>query len=255
VTTQLIYDGSFEGLLTSIFEVYERKLLQVKIGREKFYLPDFHNAFLKIETDITKAERVWNGLVKKISTHKCTEVYKTFLSEQKDVEDILLSFTRHAFSSCLNIEGDYGHPAVLAVAQIAKKVHREKHRMEAFVRFQRTKDDLYFSFIEPDFNVLPLIASHFKDRYADQHWIIYDKRRNYGIHYNNESGKILEVQAEAPLSHKPLLPSSICHDEEEVYQTLWKDYFQSVNIVSRKNVKLHLRHVPTRYWKYLVEKQ
>nr|WP_312696155.1 MULTISPECIES: DUF4130 domain-containing protein [Sphingobacterium] len=23
----------------------------------------------------------------------------------------------------------------------------------------------------------------------------------------------------------------------------------------RKNIKLHLRHVPKRYWKYLVEKQ
>lgn len=253
--TQLIYDGTFEGMLTSIFEVYERKLFSAKIVREKFYLPDFHNAFLKVEADIKKTERVWNGLVKRISAHKCNEVYKTFLSEQQDVEDILLPFIRHVFASSLNIEGDYGHPAVLAVAQIAKKVHREKHRMEAFVRFQRTKDNLYFGSVEPDFNVLPLIAPHFKERYADQHWIIYDNRRNYGIQYNKESGKILEVQADASSFHKPFLPSSISHDEEEVYQTLWKDYFQSVNIASRKNTKLHVRHVPTRYWKYLVEKQ
>ena len=32
------------------------------------------------------------------------------------------------------------------------------------------------------------------------------------------------------------------------------EYFKSTNIKSRKNMKLHLQHVPKRYWKYLTEK-
>jgi probable DNA metabolism protein len=43
---------------------------------------------------------------------------------------------------------------VLTVQQTSRKVHREKHRMEAFVRFQLTKDQLYFAIVQPDFNVL-----------------------------------------------------------------------------------------------------
>jgi probable DNA metabolism protein len=43
-------------------------------------------------------------------------------------------------------------------------------------------------------------------------------------------------------------------EDESAYQYLWKNYFTSVNIVSRKNTKLHLRHIPKRYWKYLTEK-
>jgi len=43
--------------------------------------------------------------------------------------------------------------------------------------------------------------------------------------------------------------------QEFEFQTLWQDYFKSTNIVSRKNMKLHIRHVPKRYWKYLSEKQ
>ena len=44
-------------------------------------------------------------------------------------------------------------------------------------------------------------------------------------------------------------------DEDElVFQTLWRDYFKSTNIKSRKNMRLHIQHVPKRYWKYLSEK-
>lgn len=74
--------------------------------------------------------------------------------------------------------------AVLKAAQTVKKVGREKHRMEAFVRFRLTRGGIYFAAIEPDFNVLPLINSHFKSRYADQKWIIYDLKRNFGIAYD-----------------------------------------------------------------------
>ena len=42
---------------------------------------------------------------------------------------------------------------------------------------------------------------------------------------------------------------------ETDYQELWKAYFKSVDIPERRNLKLHLQHVPKRYWKYLVEKQ
>jgi probable DNA metabolism protein len=44
-------------------------------------------------------------------------------------------------------------------------------------------------------------------------------------------------------------------DEEFQFQELWQNYFESTNITERKNIKLHVRHVPKRYWKYLSEKQ
>ena len=46
----------------------------------------------------------------------------------------------------------------------------------------------------------------------------------------------------------------ILDEKEELYQHLWQQYFKSVNIVARKNTKLHIQHMPKRYWKYLTEK-
>lgn len=254
--TQLVYDGGFEGFLTAVFELYERKIMDARIVRKENYQPELTAAYLEIIPDQKKAERVWNGLKQKISVTKRNEVYKCFLSELPEMEGILMMFIRHVFDSKHSVEKDYSNKSVLAVEQIAHKVYREKHRMEAFVRFQRTTDDLYVSSIEPDFNVLPLIISHFQERYADQHWLIYDNRRNYGVHYNKDTFTVQEVRMEWGVeAHHEFLPVSMCHEEEVVYQALWKNYFQTINIQARNNRKLHIRHIPTRYWKYLTEKK
>ena len=31
---------------------------------------------------------------------------------------------------------------------------------------------------------LPMLIKHFRNRYADQKWIIYDVKRGYGLHYD-----------------------------------------------------------------------
>ena len=126
--------------------------------------------------------------------------------------------------------------------------------MEAFVRFQRWADDTYFAMVAPDYNVLPLIVPHFKNRYGDQRWIIYDQKRLYGIHYDPATTHVNEI--EFNFKENVMSPcSELLHPQEELYQVLWKDYFKHVDIASRKNLKLHIRHVPLRYWKHLTEKQ
>jgi probable DNA metabolism protein len=132
---------------------------------------------------------------------------------------------------------------------VVKMVNRERHRMKAFVRFELLKDGIYYASIEPDFNVLPLIKDHFKNRYADQKWIIYDVKRNYGLYYD------LKVVEQMSLDISPKATSENIFQEEEVlYQELWKGYFKHTNIESRKNTALHIRHVPKRYWSRLTEK-
>lgn len=256
MTTHLIYDGSFDGFLTCVFERYERKLNAVEIVRPHFYQPTLDCSSLEIPSDHSKSQRVWTGLKNRLSVRKRNEFYKAFLSELPEMERVLTSFVVYVFSSGQSVVDDLGHPSVIAVTKIAHQVHREKHRMEAFVRFQRTKDDLYFSAISPDFNVLPLILGHFRERYQDQRWLIYDVRRKFGISYDSSTNKVTEVQVEISdeVSDGGFLPANLCHEDEAAYQTLWKDYFHSVNIAARKNTQLHVRHVPTRYWKYLTEK-
>jgi len=149
---------------------------------------------------------------------------------------------------------DFSDDGVLKINQLAHKVGREKHRMEAFVRFQLTKDDVYFANIEPDFDVIPLISKHFRNRYADQQWIIYDVKRKYGIFYDLHTVEIISLDLN-DIHTNSIEKSDAFINEEYEYQDLWNNYFKSTTIKSRINTKLHVQHVPKRYWKYLSEKK
>jgi len=249
----MIHDGSFEGWLTTIFEIYEHGFKEVHIYAADKYQKSFFGNEYFVTSDEIKARRVWDGLQKKLSVIAIQQLNKTWLSGIAGIENTLLSYVQYAFSSKVSIEKDCSHPAVLTVTDTAKKVHREKHRMEAFIRFQLTKDKLYYAIVEPDFNVLPLIQTHFKTRYADQRWMIYDARRKYGIYYDLQKVDSIEVKFEEDTNSGKDI-SGIYDEEEKLYQHLWKTYFGSVNIAARKNMKLHIQHMPKRYWKYLTEK-
>ncbi|UOB18676.1 TIGR03915 family putative DNA repair protein [Abyssalbus ytuae] len=250
----LIYDGSFNGFLTAVFQVFDEKLDNVSIVSPKHYEPNMFARSVEVITDYKKAKRVWSSLQVKITKHGAGEVYKTFLSEIKGSENVLLKYIMYAYSTESFVNTDYSNKNVLRVTQVARMVSREKHRMEAFVRFQLTKDDIYFSTIEPDFNILPLISNHFKNRYADQKWVIYDLKRNYGLYYDLE--KLERIVIDFPASSSSVSFSKEIFTEEELeFRELWKNYFKSTNIEERKNLKLHIKHVPRRYWKYLSEKQ
>jgi probable DNA metabolism protein len=250
--TNLVYDGTYEGWLTAIFEVYAGKLEDVVFARSESSSAFLFGATKTVITDEEKADRVLKGLQKRLSPAGVTQVHHAFLSDIDRPEEVLWRFVRHVFASPHNVEEDYGHPAVWEVRQAAKRVKREAHRMEAFVRFKLTQDQLYYALIEPDCDVLPLISSHFESRYADQRWVIYDARRRYGIYYNLDTVTTVTIDFQ-PGRAKAELLVEISDESEEFYQELWRRYFKSVTIDARKNLRLQLQHMPRRYWKHLTE--
>jgi probable DNA metabolism protein len=251
--TYLLYDGSFQGLLTAIFEVYEYKFLKAGIVKMKKFQSDAFANVHEVVTDEAKARRVWDGLCKKVSIDGRNNFFKAYLSELPIREQMMLEFVRHVFGSKKSIEGNYALDCVQWLSKTGQQVSRERHRMEAFIRFEKTKDNIFYAGIDPDFNVLPLLIQHFKRRYADQEWIIYDKRRKYGIYYDKNDVKEIALEMQADASYEA--GDNTYAEDEKLYQLLWQTYFKNTYISSRRNMKLHLRHVPKRYWKYLTEKQ
>lgn len=248
------YDGTFEGLLTVVFEAYERKAWPTAIEQEHLAQPIMFGQAIAVSTDEEKVSRVWQGLQKKLSVSALKALYHTYLWEQPGFEMLIFSYIKLAFDSDKSIEDNYAASCVLQVQQAAKQMFREKHRMEAFVRFQKTADDLYYATISPDFNVLPLIIQHFEKRYADQRWAIYDTNRRYGAYYDLQTVSLINLENTTHLRNGSV-PANAFAEEEDKYKQLWQVYFDHVNIPERKNPKLHLRHIPKRYWKYLSEKQ
>lgn len=253
LTAIYLFDGSLEGLLTAVFEWFERKPGYISLRIAGTFQPDAFMPTFEITNQPEKASRVWNGLQKRLDKTWIRKIYCAYLAEKPETLNALFHLMCYLFENPVGAEKNYGNDLVLAISQMATKVEREKHRMEAFIRFQYTADGLFYCGITPDFNVIPLIVKHFKNRYADQQWIIYDLTRHYGIFYNlNEVEEISIVDPTKNLKNPPL---AVLDPKEKHYADLWKNYFKSTNIVARKNTKLHVQHVPKRYWKYLTEKQ
>lgn len=251
--TQVIYDSTFEGWLSAVFEIYELKLDDVVFAKSEVSNALLFSDTHLVTTDLLKAKRVLNGLKQKLSKEGFENIYRSFLSEIDKIDETLFQYVKHIFANAVNVEGDLTNWAVLEIRKATHLTRRESHRMKAFVRFKLTKDNLYYAIVEPDCDVLPLIENHFKNRYADQRWLIYDAKRKYGIYYDLQNTTTVQLEFNSDSNSSKFL-AEISDDNEEFFQNLWRQFFKSVNIESRKNTKLHLQHMPKRYWKNLTEK-
>ncbi|MEM1215099.1 MAG: TIGR03915 family putative DNA repair protein [Bacteroidota bacterium] len=250
----LTYDGTYEGLLSAVFETYRLKIVPERIVPAADWQPTFFDQAVFVATRDDWAERVEQG-IQKISGRKAVMLLRhCFLSERADVSMLTFRFIRQTISRASDISDNYANADVLRLHQLKKQIGREVHRMHAFVRFQRTRDNIYYAVIEPDFNVIPLIGAHFEDRYPAQDWLIYDVKRHYGIFYDQQKIDFVTFDNNNTLPLRQLQRDALDTTEPE-YQQLWKTYFDNVNIPERRNLKLHHQHVPKRYWKYLSEKR
>jgi len=179
-----------------------------------------------------------------------------WLSELPETEMLLFRYICKNIDHPEGVALNFGDEDVLRLKEIAQKVGRESHRLVEFVRFQLTADGIWFAPVTPTYNVLTLVVKHFKSRYADQPWIIYDTGRNIGIYYDTH--KVEEVSFSrndiAALKISRLRGDQLS-DEEAFFQQMWKEYFRSITIKERINLKLQRQHMPKRYWKYLTELQ
>jgi probable DNA metabolism protein len=248
------FDNTFEGLLTLVFESYRLKLFPDEILSGEGSQNVLFGSTLSVETDDRKAERVWNGIVSKSSEENAHRVYRVFLADLQDTPVLLVKYIRLIIDSVNNQEMNFAEPLVLEIHKLHQKVCREAHRIQMFVRFQKTIEGSYYASFAPMYDVLPLCIPHFRDRYADQSWIIYDLKRNYGFFYDLKTiSRVvfddLKVNPQNGQMHNSLLA-----DDEKLFQKLWKQYYHSICIQERKNEKLHRQHLPKRFWKYLPEK-
>ena len=251
-----IYDGTFDGFLTTVFEVYASKQKPLQIISCYSWEPGFFDENKHIATDRKKAERVWKGIIARSSMDVARMFYLSFASEIKGIEDEMYQYLEKLFA---DTTGTYYQNLLdensFTLYRVARKVGYEIHRFKGFVRFQETIDGMLFSIIAPDHDIVSMLAPHFASRYANSSWIIYDSKRDKGIYF--DTSEIIEMNFTDKQFNKLMgnLNEGAKSEEEDYYKELWKAFHKAVNIKERKNTRLLLHWMPRRYWKYLPEKQ
>ena len=179
----LIYDGSFNGFLSAVYQAYEHKMYVTHIVKEEHYQKDIFSKVFKIETDLNRAKRVWFKLRDK-HYEALKNIYFAFLSENPGIEIRLYrEIVRKMGKLPISDEVD-SQREISFLEDLVNKVSREKRKWESSIDLNFGQDKPSIVRIRPSFNILPLISRFFRETYHENPWIIFDQERNYGIYFD-----------------------------------------------------------------------
>ena len=239
----VLFDGSFDGLLTIVYAYYYEKLRPVRIVDESLFQPQIGEEYQRVETDFEKAKKVSAAILEKISFEVYEAVYSAFLSSEPDRFLHILKYIVLAFSVNTAVERYEKYDYVATVRKYAKYTWKEAHLLKGFTRFSETRGGILYAEISPKNNVLPILAEHFADRLSGEKWIIRDTLRNIAAVY--ERGSWIQVPCER-LSFEYA-------DCEDTYKLLYALFHKTIAVEDRISNKRQRHMLPLRFRKNMFE--
>jgi len=260
------YDGSFEGFICALAECLESGR-----GQGEFLRPGaegevglFEEEACAITTERETALRFRARFVATVSREAFATLRHAFHSEAAGVEELLLRYVAVGMAQGRRVQDMLALEPVCSVHRLARKVAHEAHRFTGFVRFQevawpagersemeqdqgsgRPAVSLLYARIEPEADILPFIAPHFKARLGDRPWMIHDLGRSSLALCDQGTWRLVRGVS---LASQPGLTA-----DEELCGSLWRSYFQRLAIPERHNPQLQQKLVPLRFRAHMTE--
>lgn len=250
IDTIFLYDGTFEGLLTIVFDCYIFKEIPLKIMPEYEYISNILDVTKLIKTDYIKSDRIFHGIPKNICSDALYHAYNAFLCsnhshicENKEIE--IVKFLLYGFTIGSKIMTMLSIDCVLYVVKLKKNTLSEAHKLKGLVRLQEIGNNLYYASIHPENNVIENLGHFFINRFPTQNLILHDKNRRICLIYNTKEYSIIDA---------PDNMMNFCLSEnEKQFQNLWKVFFETISIKERTNPRCQMQFMPKKYWKDLIE--
>ena len=190
-----------------------------------------------------RAQKTLISIQKKISFLAYKRVLSALCHYDVDRGNVVLGFLIKGFPMGASVMEALANPYVIRVMELARKVDNESHLFLGIIRFTDVGRFLY-SEIEPKCNVLPQVLEHFEDRYPNENYVIYDKKKKLA------------------LVHPAFCQSFFVYGDEwnvdkalykDNFEELWKEYFAYIEIKERHNPKCQNNLLPKWYRKNMLE--
>lgn len=238
-----LYDGSFYGFLTSVYQAVSNKdSFPEFFLRDRYTEPTFFE-ITDVNTNEEKAEKLLSYLETKISKQFLYEIFVLYLSDVTAIGDITVRYVKDGLKYGRSIHNFLHLPSANEVMKIKRKVLHENHRLKGLLRFKKY-DKCLVADISPDHNIIPIFYRHFERRLPNENWIIRDTGRKVAaVHFNGKT----EI---AQYDGGNILPQN--NDE---YEGIWCAFYDAIAIKERENLRQRLNYMPRRYWKNIIEMQ
>lgn len=188
----LVFDGSFNGFLTTVYTAFENRWQVAGIRKRKDTQEVLFAETREIRTDLEKARRVWQGVEQK-NYQVIKNIYFAFLSERNGIEQQLYRYIRGLFARPDLRDEESFIQLRDVIDQQAQLVAQEKKQVEASIRFQKTTGSIHMAMISPRANIVPLIAKFLRLRNPNGSWMVYDKKRKFALYCHQQQMEWLRL--------------------------------------------------------------
>ncbi|WP_148624712.1 TIGR03915 family putative DNA repair protein [Aliarcobacter cryaerophilus] len=238
----LLYDGTFEGFLSLVYEVYYKKLKPIKIYKT---LPNemIFEEFLEINSSKESGIKVLNAIKTKFPKEILEKILNIFMCDSKEFEIALLEYVVIGFKDSKQLY-NINNSCVFYLNNLEKELSRVTHKLTGFIRFEELEDKTLYAKIESKFNVVYFLGRHFLKRFNNQNFIIHDINRKLAF---------VKIQNDYSIKEVAFVDEPNYSSNEEKFQKLWKSFFSGVTINERTNLKLQTQIVPLLYRTYMSE--
>lgn len=238
---RLICDGTYDGLLTALFDAYRLRpdevLLRTPAQLDMFDPPQ------PVVTDLAKAARIQVAIDEKLSVNSGLNVHMVFASGHEDAGTLIYRYVTLGWQLGHALDDHMTDPAVEPVLRLSRRVQHERHKMLGFLRFSPLENGILYAPCEPDYDIVPLMTEHFAERLRGERFIIHDLR--HGTLAFHRPGDTLVTHAVTDRLATP----------PDEYAALWRAFYDAICIKGRINPRLRDGFMPRRYHKYLTELQ
>lgn len=234
-----LYDGTNEGFLTAFLSAYSDP--EAQIASDGFQLPIGAEA-VTIVTDSEKAEKAKKRLLSfdRRSMHDLSYLLR---SGDEDKDEVAFAYMKFLAEQKRPVYEMLSNEAVRRADECIRRVGLEIHRMHGFIRFFETESGALYAAFAPDNDIVDLLVPHFRARLPRFPFVIHDTKRKKAAVWDTENSFL------APLDKAEVVIAA----DENGWQNLWKQYYQSVNIPSRERLKQMRGYLPVRYMKFMPE--
>ena len=238
----LLYDGTFEGFLSLVYEVYYKKLKPTKIYKT---LPNeiLFEEILEINSSKESGIKVLNAIKTKFPKEILEKILNIFMCDSKEFEMALLEYIVIGFKDSKQLY-NINNSCVFYLNNLEKELFRVTHKLTGFIRFKELEDKTLYAKIESKFNVVYFLGRHFLKRFNNQNFIIHDINRKLAF---------VKIKNDYSIKEVAFFDEPIYSSNEQKFQKLWKSFFSGVTINERTNLKLQTQMVPLLYRTYMSE--
>ena len=238
----LLYDGTFEGFLSLVYEVYYKKLKPTKIYKT---LPNeiLFEEILEINSSKESGIKVLNAIKTKFPKEILEKILNIFMCDSKEFEMALLEYIVIGFKDSKQLY-NINNSCVFYLNNLEKELFRSVHKLTGFIRFEELEDKTLYAKIESKFNVVYFLGRHFLKRFNNQNFIIHDINRKLAF---------VKIENDFSIQEIAYFDEPIYSSNEQKFQKLWKSFFSGVTINERTNLKLQTQMVPLLYRTYMSE--